>query len=329
MKTQAISEHKLKYGKTDAQAVQSGINGLLRKMSKYKLLYVLLFPGLAYYLVFRYIPLWGYLIAFKDLSPFEGLEAIFTGKWVGLRHFRDFIQSYYFWNIFQNTVILAVYRLAAEFTIPIFLAVLINEVKNIYFKKVVQTISYMPYFISNVVLAGLVFTLFSTNGGLVPQIVQLFGGQSRYYVTDPNYFRGILLGAIVWKNVGWSSIIYLAAMSGVDPQLYEASQIDGASKWQQIWKITLPSISFAIVIMFILRIGVIMNEGWEETLLLYSPAVYQVGDIIDTYVYRTGLEQFKYSFATAVNFFKSVIGLLLVVGSNALAKKLGQQSMYS
>ncbi|WP_053986173.1 ABC transporter permease [Niameybacter massiliensis] len=294
-----------------------------------KLLYLLLLPGLIYYLIFRIIPILGYVIAFKDLAPFEGLEAMFTSPFVGLRHFKDFTSSYYFWNIFNNTVILALWRLLIEFTLPIILAIMINEVIHTKFKKVVQTISYMPYFISNVVLAGIVFMLFSTSGGIIPSIVSFFGGEPGYYVTDPGWFRGILLTSIAWKNIGWCSIIYIAAMSGIDPQLYEAASIDGASKWQQIWKITLPSIGFAIMIMFILRIGVIMNEGWEETLLLYSPAVYNVADIIDTYVYRAGLEDLRYSFATAVNLFKSLIGLMLVWITNIVAKKLGHENMYS
>ncbi|MCQ4896513.1 ABC transporter permease subunit [Anaerotruncus sp. DFI.9.16] len=303
--------------------------GLPAKMWKYKMLYLFLLPGLLYFLVFRYIPLAGYMIAFKDLAPFEGLSAMFTGEWVGFRHFREFLNSYYFWNVFGNTVILAVLRLLVEFTLPILLALLLNEVRSKFFKTFVQTVSYMPYFVSNVVLAGLVFTLFSTNGGIVPAIVAHFGGVPSYYVTDVHWFRQILLGAIAWKNIGWSSIVYIAAMSGIDPQLYEAAALDGAGKLKQITRITLPCISFAITIMFIMRIGVIMNEGWEETLLLYSPSVYKVSDILDTYVYRAGLTEFRYSYATAVNLFKSVIGFMLVMVTNFIANKMGQQNMYS
>lgn len=229
------------------------------KVKKYKLLYLFLVPGVLYFVIFRFVPMFGYIIAFKDLAPFEGLEAIFNSEWVGLRHFKEFMSSYYFWKVFTNTIILAGLRLLVEFTLPIILALLLNEINSRFFKTAVQTISYMPYYVSNVVLASL----------------------------------------------------------------------DGAGKLNQIFKITLPCISFAIMIMFIMRIGVVIHEGWEETLLLYSPAVYKVSDILDTYVYRAGLDEFRYSYATAVALFKSVIGFTLVLITNLLAKRMGQQNMYT
>lgn len=286
-------------------------------------------PGLVYFFIFRYIPMLGTLVAFKDVAPFEGIEAIFTAPWVGLKHFRKFISSVFFWNIMGNTFILAGLRMIFEFGLPIVLALMINEVRLLKFKKAVQTISYLPYFVSNVVLAGMVFNLLSLHGGLIPEIIRFFGGQPEYYVGMSDTFRPVLVTAIVWKNLGWGTIIYLAALTGIDPQLYEAAEIDGAGRWQQTIRITLPSISYAIVIMFLLRISVVLNQGYEETLLLYSPAVYKTADIIDTYVFRTGLEQMNFSFATAVGFFKSLLALALVGLSNWTTKKLGQDSLYA
>lgn len=286
-------------------------------------------PGLVYFFIFRYIPMLGTLVAFKDVAPFEGIEAIFTAPWVGLKHFRKFISSVFFWNIMGNTFILAGLRMIFEFGLPIVLALMINEVRLLKFKKAVQTISYLPYFVSNVVLAGMVFNLLSLHGGLIPEIIRFFGGQPEYYVGMSDTFRPVLVTAIVWKNLGWGTIIYLAALTGIDPQLYEAAEIDGAGRWQQTIRITLPSISYAIAIMFLLRISVVLNQGYEETLLLYSPAVYKTADIIDTYVFRTGLEQMNFSFATAVGFFKSLLALALVGLSNWTTKKLGQDSLYA
>ncbi len=302
---------------------------LLREIWKHRVLYLFLLPGLLYFIVFRFIPLAGYVLAFKDVTPFMTLDQMLASDWVGLKHFKEFFNSYYFWNVFKNTVILALCRLAIEFTLPVLLALMLNELHGKIYKTFVQTAAYMPYFVSNVVLAGIVIVLLTTNGGLIPSIMKAMGGEATYLLTDTNSFRGVLLTAIGWKNVGWSSIVYVAAMSGIDPQLYEAASIDGASKLQKIFRITLPSISFAVVIMFIMRVGVIMNEGWEETLLLYSSSVYEVSDILDTYVYRSAMENMRYSYSTAVSLFKCIIGAVLVWASNWVASLLGQDNMYS
>ena len=302
----------------------------LKKIGRYKMLYLFILPGLIYFIIFRFIPIAGYVLAFKDVTPFMSLEQMLSSDWVGQRHFKEFFNSYYFWNVFKNTVVLAAWRLAIEFTLPIILALMLNELHSKIYKTFVQTVAYMPYFVSNVVLAGIVITLLTTNGGLIPTIMEALGGKATYLLTDPHSFRGVLLTAIGWKNIGWSSIVYVAAMSSVDPQLYEAAAIDGASKLQMVFKITLPNIAFAIVIMFIMRIGVIMNEGWEETLLLYSEPVYSVSDILDTYVYRSAMTgSMRYSYSTAVSLFKCILGLILVTSSNFVAKRLGQNNMYS
>lgn len=303
-------------------------NGL-HTIWKYKFLYLMLLPGLLYFIVFRFVPLAGYVLAFKDVTPFMSLQKMLESGWVGLKHFKEFFHSYYFWNVFNNTVILALCRLVIEFTLPIMLALMLNEIHSKIYKTIVQTVSYMPYFVSNVVLAGIAVTLLTTNGGLIPTIMEMMGEKGKYLLTDESSFRGVLLTAIGWKNVGWSSIVYVAAMSGVDPQLYEAASIDGASRLQKIIHVTLPQISFSIVIMFIMRIGVIMNEGWEETLLMYSAPVYSVSDILDTYVYRSAMESMRYSYSTAVSLFKCIIGFVLVTGSNWVAKRMGQNNMYT
>lgn len=297
-------------------------------IKRHKLYYLLIFPGVLYFLVFHYVPMYGITIAFKDIAPFEGLKGIFTAEWVGLQHFKNFASSYYFWDIIGNTLTISVYRLVFGFPAPIILALLINEARHVMFKRTVQTISYLPHFISMVVLAGLTTTLLSTDGGFINGLLQKLGFEPVAFLTDTNMFRPVLVISAIWKEVGWSSIIYLAAIAGVDPQLYEAAKVDGASRLRQIRHITIPGISHIIVILFILQIGHIMDAGFEQVFLLYSPPVYDVADIIDTYVYRKGLVEVQYSFAAAVGLFKSVIAVILVVGANYLAKKIDQEGIW-
>jgi putative aldouronate transport system permease protein len=297
-------------------------------IKRHKLYYLLILPGVLYFLVFHYVPMYGITIAFKDIAPFEGLKGIFTAEWVGLRHFKNFASSYYFWDIIGNTLTISVYRLVFGFPAPIILALLINEARHVMFKRTVQTISYLPHFISMVVLAGLTTTLLSTDGGFINGLLQKLGFEPVAFLTDTNMFRPVLVISAIWKEVGWSSIIYLAAIAGVDPQLYEAAKVDGASRLRHIRHITIPGISHIIVILFILQIGHIMDAGFEQVFLLYSPPVYDVADIIDTYVYRKGLVEVQYSFAAAVGLFKSVIAVILVVGANYLAKKIDQEGIW-
>jgi putative aldouronate transport system permease protein len=272
--------------------------------------------------------MYGLTIAFKNVSPFDGLRGILSAEWVGLRHFENFVNSYYFWNILRNTLLISLYRLLFGFPLPIILAILFNEVRNVIFKRTVQTISYLPHFISMVVLCGLVTTLLSTDGGFVNGLLVKLGFEPIMFLSDTRYFRSVIVASGIWKEVGWNSIIYLAAIAGIDPQLYEAATVDGANKFQQIRHITLPGITFIAVIMLILNIGHIMDAGFEQIFLLYSPAVYEVADIIDTYVYRKGLVEVQYSYAAAVGMFKSVIALILVLGSNYIAKKFGQEGIW-
>ncbi|MBP1990105.1 ABC transporter permease [Paenibacillus eucommiae] len=293
-----------------------------------KLYYALIAPGLVYFLLFHYVPLYGIVIAFKDVSPFDGFTGIFASEWVGLKHFRNFVQSYYFWDIMKNTVMISLYRMLFGFPAPILLALLLNEVRKKFFQRFVQTISYLPHFISMVVLAGLLTTLLTTDGGIVNVVLQKLGLEPVFFLGDASYFRSVLVASGVWKEVGWGTIIYLAAIAGIDPQLYEAAVVDGAGRFRQIWHITLPGILFIIVILFILSIGGLLEAGFEQIFLLYSPSVYKVADIIDTYVYRKGLVELQYSFAAAVGLFKAVIAFVLLLGANYGAKKLEQDGIW-
>ncbi|TDG00990.1 sugar ABC transporter permease [Paenibacillus piri] len=281
-----------------------------------------------YFLIFDYIPMFGIIIAFKDISPFEGVQAIFTGEWVGFKHFVRFWNSYYFWNVMRNTLLISLYKLFFGFPASIVLALLLNELRHAVFKRIVQTISYLPHFISTVVVAGLVMMVLSTDRGLLNAIVVFLGGEPVHFLGDPAYFRGILVISHVWQSIGWGSILYLAAMSGIDPGLYEAAKMDGAGRYRQMWHITLPGITHVIVIMLIFSIGGLLNAGFEKVLLLYSPAVYEVADIIDTYVYREGLLSLNYSFATAVGLFKNVLAMFLILGANYIAKKMNQTGIW-
>ncbi|WP_135554047.1 ABC transporter permease [Paenibacillus cymbidii] len=297
-------------------------------MRKYRLHYLLLLPGVAYFLIFHYVPLYGIVIAFKDVTPFDGIRGIFASDWVGLKHFRNFVSSYYFWDILKNTLAISFYRLLFGFPAPIALALLLNEVRSVWFKRSVQTIAYLPHFISMVIVASLMTTLLTTDGGLVNALLHKLGVEPINFLGDKHYFRSVLVASGIWKDIGWSSIIYLAAIAGIDPQLYEAATVDGAGKWKQVWHITLPGILFIVVIMLIFSIGGMLNAGFEQIMLLYSPPVYEVSDIIDTYVYRRGLIEMQYSFAAAVGVFKSFIALFLLLGANYVAKKLEQDGIW-
>jgi len=300
----------------------------INKMRSHQLYYLLILPGLLYFIVFHYAPMYGVIIAFKDISPFDGLAGMLSSRWVGFQHFRTFFDSYYFWDIIGNTLTISFYRLLFGFPAPILLALLMNEVTHTYFKRVVQTISYLPHFISMVVLAGLTTTLLSVDSGIVNSVLEKLGFEPIFFLADAKYFRSVLVVSGIWKEIGWGSIIYLAAIAGVDQQLYEAAKVDGASRLRQMWHITLPGIRPIAIILLILQIGHVMDAGFEQIFLLYSPPVYQVSDIIDTYVYREGLVDVKYSFASAVGLFKAVIALVLVAGANMLAKRFGQEGIW-
>lgn len=295
---------------------------------KYTWFYVLLIPAILYFVVFKYLPMVGLMMAFKDISLAEGMQGLLTAPWVGLKHFVRFFSSPNAGRLIGNTLEISFLNILFGFPLPIILAVMITELKNKYFQKAAQTISYLPHFISWVVASGLIVNLLTTSGGFVSEVMKFLGKDPVMILGNPKYFVVLLVTSNIWKEIGWNTIIYIAAIASIDESLYEAAHIDGASRMQQIIHITLPSISFIIAMMFILQAGFILDAGFEQILLMYSEAVYEVGDIIDTYVYRVGLRQMEYSYATAVGLFKSVISLIVVVGVNRVVKWFGHEGIW-
>lgn len=299
-----------------------------RSFRRFWMLYLLLIPGLVYYIVFKYVPMVGVAIAFEKYKPFSGWEGIFTSKWVGFANFAKFFRSKFSGQLIGNSLYISVLKLAFGFPAPIVLAVMINEVTSSLYKRTVQTVSYLPHFLSMVIVCSMVRTLTTTDGGLVNAVVTAFGGEPIFFLGSTKYFRPILVISSVWQSIGWNSIIYLAAMTNIDPQLYEAATMDGANWFQKIWHITIPSILPIASLMLIMRMGNILDAGFEQIYLLYSPAVYSVADTIDTYVYREGLVNMNYSYSTAVSVFKSVVSLVMVLGTNFVTKKMGQEGIW-
>jgi putative aldouronate transport system permease protein len=292
----------------------------MREIRKHKHYFLLLAPGIIYFLLFNYWPMLGITIAFKD---FRLMDGVLGSPWAGLKWFHLLFQSPDFWVALRNTVIISFYKLIFNFPAPILLALLLNEVYHTGFKRIVQTIVYFPHFVSWVILGGILFSLFSTGSGLLA----LFG-QSVSPLMDPGKFRSMLVLTEMWKEVGWSTIIYLAAISGINPELYDAARMDGANRYHLIRHITLPSIAGTIVILLILRTGHILNVGFDQIFILYNPLVYNVADVLETYVYRVGITMGRYSFATAAGLFQSVVGLLLLLFTNRVAKRFGEQGIW-
>ena len=298
----------------------------MRAIDQYRGLYLMLIPGVAYFLVYRYLPMFGLLIAFKDYNPSMGIIGIFTSKWVGFKNFFVLLGSSYIGDIIYNTVSISLLKILFGFPAPIILALLLNELNNRLFKRLVQTITYLPHFISWVIIGGIIFELLSSNG-IVNTLIADMGGEKIAFLTNPSLFKPIVIISDVWQNIGWGSIIYLAAISGIDPELYEAATIDGAGKMQQMVSITIPSILSVILIMFILRLGSVLEAGFEQVFMLLNPLVLKTGDIIDTFVYREGLINARFGFATAVGLLKSAIGFVFILAANKLVKKLGHRGI--
>jgi putative aldouronate transport system permease protein len=287
-------------------------------------IYMLAIPMIAYFITFSYIPMAGVVMAFQRFSPRQGY---FRSPFIGLQNFRDFFSSYYFWRLIRNTFLISFYNLLFAFPAPIVFALLLNEVKNRYFKKTVQTISYMPHFISMVVIAGLIRD-FTDTDGLITMMVVALGGQQRNLLSDPNLFRTIYVGSEIWQGIGFNSIIYLAALSSVDQELYEAAIIDGAGRWRQTLHITLPGIAPTIVIMLILRMGSLFSVGFEKIILLYTPMTYETADVISSFTYRKGLLENIYGYSTAVGLFNSVINFAMLLFANFLSRKYSETSLF-
>ncbi|XOJ01712.1 ABC transporter permease [Paenibacillus polymyxa] len=297
-----------------------------REYKKCRYLFLLLAPVMIWYAVFAYGPMYGIQLAFKD---FRIMDGIWGSPWVGFKHFEFlFFQSPDFLMILKNTIIISFLHILFGFPAPIILALLINEIRSGAFKRVAQSLTYLPHFFSWVILSGILITLLSPSSGVVNYLLQLVGLESFYFLGDPNHFRSTLVISAIWKEVGWGTIIYLAALAGVQPEMYEAAVMDGASRWRQTLSITLPTIMPVIVLMFILRIGNVLDAGFDQILNLYSPATYSVADILDTYVYRVGLQNFQFSLTTAVGLFKNVIAFALVLTTNYMAKRFGQQGLF-
>ncbi|MCR2807545.1 ABC transporter permease [Paenibacillus soyae] len=293
---------------------------------KDRYLYLLLIPFLAWYIIFAYKPMYGLQIAFKDFSVYKGIAA---SPWVGLENFETFFRSPYFLRLLKNTLLLSLYQLLFAFPVPIILALLLNEIKNGIFKKTVQTFTYLPHFISVVVVAGIVTNFLAPSNGIINILIEMMGGEKKYFLTDPDWFRTIFIGSMdIWKEAGFGTIIYIAALSGVNPALYEAAVIDGANRWKQTWHITLPAIIPTIAIMLVMKVGSMLEVGYEAIILLYQPATYETADVINTYVYRAGLQEGRYDLATAVGLFNAVVGFLLVIFANKMSKKLTQTGLW-
>ncbi|MBP3962921.1 ABC transporter permease [Paenibacillus lignilyticus] len=288
---------------------------------KYRVLLLMMIPGMIYYVVFNYIPMYGVVLAFKD---YRFMDGILGSPWVGLKHFDKLFADPYFYTVLKNTLIISFYKLLFGFPVPIIFALLLNEISNVRFKKVVQTVSYLPHFISWVILGGIFFSILSWEGP-INTLITLFGGTPSLYLADARYFRTVLVVTHIFQSFGWGSIIYFAALSGIDTQMYEAAVLDGAGRFKRMWYISIPMIAPVVAIMLILSMSGILDAGFDQIFNMYNVKVYNVSDIIDTYVYRKGLVDMSYSYATAVGLFKSVIALILIFVVNRIVKMIGQK----
>lgn len=297
---------------------------IARDFARNKMIYLMLLPVIVYYAVFHYGPMYGVQIAFKNFSPGDG---IWGSPWVGLKHFQDFFSGFYFGRIVKNTLLLSFYELIFAFPAPILLALLLNEVRHRVFKRTVQSITYMPHFISVVVVVGMMVDFLSVDG-FVNQILEMFGLNSIPFLREADWFRTLFVASEIWQSVGWGSIVYLAAMSNIDPSLYEASRVDGAGRWKQVLNVTIPGIMPTIIIFFILRMGSIMSVGTEKVLLMYNPSTYSTADVIGTFVYRKGILEASFSYSAAVGLFNAVINFGLLVLTNTIAKRLGDTKLW-
>ena len=304
---------------------KTDLTKLMRSMWRQRWLYFLMAPTIIYFLIFKYIPLWNAQIAFKDFKPLLG---VMGSPWVGFKHFESFINSFYFTDLITNTVFFSLAKLLLGLPIAVICAIALHETLLVRFRTFVQTVIYLPHFLSWVIMFGVLLVILSPGNGLLNEIIEHFGGEPIPFMTSPQYFRWVVIFSDIWKETGWSTILYLAALLGINPDLYEAAAVDGASPLQRIWYISIPGIVPVIVLVTLLRMGHILEAGFNQIFVLYSVPVYSVGDIIDTWVYRQGLLQFEFSLATAVGFFKGVIGLVLILVANRVAKRVSEQSLF-
>ncbi|GGG03095.1 protein lplB [Paenibacillus albidus] len=298
---------------------------ILANLKRYKLLYLMIFPGVLYFLIFKYLPMGGLVIAFQDYQPYKGITG---SEWVGFKHFIRLFTEPTFFMLLRNTLVLFAMNIVLFFPLPIILALMLNEVKQRHFKNLVQTIIYIPHFMSWVIIVSITYVFMTVDGGVINELMASMGFKKISFLTSPEWLRTVYIGQIIWKELGWSTIIYLAAITVVDPQLYEASEMDGAGRLRKTWHVTLPAIRPVIITLLILKIGSTLDLGFEHMYLLLNSLNREVAEIFDTYIYTAGLKNGQLSFSTTVGLFKGIVGLILVIGSNKLAKKMGEDGVY-
>ncbi|WP_077596558.1 ABC transporter permease [Oceanobacillus kimchii] len=298
---------------------------ILRNIKKNKLIYLMILPGIVYFFIYKYLPMSGLVISFQDYKPYLGISG---SDWVGFEHFERLFTSPDFWMIFRNTLILFVLQIIIFFPIPIIISLMLNEVRHSLYKRGIQTLIYIPHFMSWVVIVSISYVMLTLDGGIINSLIEYFGFEKINFLMNEEWFRPMYILQVIWREAGWGTIIFLAAITGVDPQLYEAAKMDGANRLRQMWHITLPAIRSVIIIMLILKIGDVLELGFEHVYLLLNASNREVGEIFDTYVYTAGLQQGQFSYSTAVGFFKGVVGLILVIFANRLAKRFGEEGIY-
>ncbi|WNQ09560.1 ABC transporter permease subunit [Paenibacillus aurantius] len=292
---------------------------------KHWAIYSMILPGLAYFVLFRYIPIGGSIIAFQDYNIFNG---VLHSRYVGLKHFENLFAYPDLMRIIKNTLLLSLYQLVFGFPAPIILALLLNEMRKLVFKRLLQTVLYLPHFLSWVIVGGLFISFLSPSTGLLNEVVKAFGGTPVFFMQEPAYIRSIIVVSGIWKEVGWGTILYLAALAGINPELYEAAEVDGAGRLRQTWSITLPSLLPTIVVLLLLRIGSILDTGFEQVYMFMNPLNTVNSEVFDTYIYRVGLLGAQYSYTTAIGIFKSVVGFILLMGANQLSRRATGESIY-
>jgi putative aldouronate transport system permease protein len=323
--SQVITKDLLPTESAATQPIVAAKKPLAIRIWKERWLYLFMLPGLLYFIIYKYVPMWGMLMAFKNYQPHLGLWA---SEWVGFKHFQRFFTEPEFMMLLKNTVIIAVLDLVIFFPVTIILALMLNEVRKSVFKRTIQTFVYVPHFLSWVVVVGIFYIIFGTEGGIINAILEKLGFGSIDFLTNSEWFRPMIVLQMIWKDAGWGTVIFLAALAGVDSNLYEAASMDGASRWRQLWHVTLPSIRSVIVILLILRLGNFLDLGFEQIFLMVNALNREVGEVFDTYVYRVGMQQGQFSYSAAVGLFKSAVAFVLVLGANWLAKKFGEEGVY-
>ncbi|WP_127588621.1 ABC transporter permease [Paenibacillus koleovorans] len=298
---------------------------LWNRLLKNRYLYLMILPGFIFFVLFKYLPMWGLIIAFQNYQPFLGIRG---SEWVGLEHFQRLFEEPTFWMLFRNTIILFGLNLLFVFPVPILLALMLNEVRSKTFQRSIQTLIYIPHFMSWVIIVSLTYVLFTTQGGLINEGLASMGFSKFSFLTSPDWFRPMYVLQVIWRESGWGTIIYLAAIAAVDPQLYEAAKMDGAGRLGQLWHVTLPAIRSTIIVLLILKVGDVLELGFDHIFLMLNAMNREVAEIFDTYVYTAGLRQGQFSYSAAVGLFKAGVGLVMVVFANWLAKKYGEEGIY-